>query len=399
VREARLREALLDARVPGAAGAEERGRRLVRAAYAASPPALQRRRRTGARRGLQVALAVGLLAVAISPAGAAVRDWVGDAVDPAREPALPALTSLPAPGALLVDSARGPWIVHEDGSKRLLGAYRESTWSPRGLYVAATNRHELAAVDPLGEVRWTIARAGPIRMPAWSPDGGYRVAYLNGDELRVVGGDGTGDRPVAPRVAAVAPAWEPGSRHLLSFVAPGGTVRTVQADNGRLVFERSVGGDPSHLAWSPDGERLLVSTRNRLEALDRGGEIVWRARAPRGMDIVAGTIAPDGDRAAALMVSKAGDHSELALFGPGSDGRVLFVSSGRFDDAVYSPDGSWVLLTWRSADQWLFVDLADPRRIVAISDISAQFAPGTTSPPPFPEVAGWCCPADAAGSG
>ena len=39
MREARLREALLDARVPDSAGAEERARRLVRAAYASSPPA------------------------------------------------------------------------------------------------------------------------------------------------------------------------------------------------------------------------------------------------------------------------------------------------------------------------------------------------------------------------
>src|SRR5262245_59994942 len=118
MREARLRETLLDARIPDAAGAEERGLRLARAAYASAPPALRPRSRTGLRRGLQAAVAVGLLAVLISPAGAAVRHWVRDAVEPAREPAQPALTSLPAPGSLLVDSAKGPWVVHGDGSKR-----------------------------------------------------------------------------------------------------------------------------------------------------------------------------------------------------------------------------------------------------------------------------------------
>ena len=59
---------------------------------------------------------------------------------------------------------------------------------------------------------------------------------------------------------------------------------------------------------------------------------------------------------------------------------------------LYSPDGEWLLLAWRSADQWLFLNPADPRRVVAISDIAAQFDPGTTSPPSFPKLAGWCCP-------
>jgi hypothetical protein len=396
MREARLREALLDAHVPDAAGAEERGLGLVRAAYAAEPPALRPRRRTGVRRGLQVAVAVGLLAALISPAGAAVRHWVRDAVEPARPPAAPVLTSLPAPGSLLVDSAKGLWIVREDGSKRLLGAYRESSWSPRGLYVAATSRHEVAAVDPLGEVRWALARGGPVHSPAWSPDG-YRVAYLNGGELRVVAGDGTGDRRVAPAVAGVAPAWEPGSHHLLSFVAPGGGVRTVQADSGRVSFEAEAGADPLGLEWSPDGRRLMVATRTEVTTLDRAGATVWRASAPAGMEIVAGAIAPTGDRAAIVLVSRAGDRSELVLLGPPGRGRVPFAGLGRFDDVVYSPDGEWLLLTWRSADEWIFLNLRDPGRIVAISDISAQFDPGTTSPPSFPTIAGWCCAIDAAG--
>lgn len=398
MREARLREALLDVRVPDAAGAEERGLRLARAAYAAAPPALRPRRRAGVRRGLLAAVAVGLLAVLISPAGAAVRHWVRDAVEPAREPAQPALTSLPAPGSLLVDSVKGPWIVQEDGSKRLLGAYRESAWSPRGLYVAATGEHELAAVDPLGEVRWTLARSGPVHGPAWSPDG-YRVAYLNGAELRVVAGDGTGDRPVAAAAANVAPAWEPRSPHLLSYVTPGGRVRTVQADSGRVSFEAEAGVDPLHLEWSADGRRLLVTSRSRITALDRAGEPVWRAKAPSGMDFVASAIAPGGGSAATVLVSRGGDRSELVLLGPSGGGRVPFVGSGRFDDVVYSPDGEWLLLTWRSADEWLFLNLHDPRRIVAVSDIAAQFDPGTTSPPSFPAIAGWCCAANAAGSG
>jgi dipeptidyl aminopeptidase/acylaminoacyl peptidase len=389
VTERRLREELLDARIPDAAGAEERGWRLVRTAYVSSPPPLRPRRRFG-RRGLQVAIAVGLVAALVSPAGAAVRHWVRDAVQTERPASLPALTSLPAPGSLLVDSPRGPWVVREDGARRLLGPYGESAWSPHGLYVAATTRHQLAAVDPLGEVRWTLGREGPVRKPAWSPDG-YRIAYLNGGELRLVAGDGTGDRLLEPTVAPVEPAWEPGPQRLLSFVAHTGRVRTVDVDSGRAVFEAPAPVDPLQLGWSPDGGRLLVATRTALVALDRQGRPAWRTEAPPGMDIVSSAIAPGGDRAATVLVSKSGERSELALLGPGDHERTLFQGLGRFEQVLYSPDGQWLVLAWRSADQWLFLNPADPRRVVAISDIAAQFDPGTTSAPSFPAIAGWCC--------
>src|SRR5919108_369433 len=44
------------------------------------------------------------------------------------EHAQPALFSLPSPGRLLVASDAGVWVVREDGSKRLLGPYREASW-------------------------------------------------------------------------------------------------------------------------------------------------------------------------------------------------------------------------------------------------------------------------------
>jgi hypothetical protein len=393
MREQRLREALVDTRIPDERGARERARRLVHAAYASSPPAVRPRRAGFRRRRWQVTAALALVAaLAVSPAGAAVRSWVGDAVGGGgHEPSLPALTSLPAPGSLLVDSPRGAWVVHADGSRRLLGSYGESTWSPHGLYVAATTREQLNAVDPTGDVRWSLARPGPVHDPAWSPDG-ERIAYLNGDELRVVAGDGTGDRLLARGTAPVAPAWETGAGRRLTYVEGGGRLRTIEADTGRTVFALDPGADAFRLSWSGDGSRLLVAAPSELQVRDPAGRVAWLAPAPPGRRIVAAALAPSGGQAAAVLASASGRESELDLLGPGGERRRLFAGLGRFDDVVYSPDGRWLLLSWSSADQWLFLNPARPRRVVAISDISAQFDPGTTAPPSFPSIAGWCCP-------
>jgi hypothetical protein len=385
--EDRLRNALREAPVPDRGAAEERSLSLVRAAYAASPPRRQSRRR--GRRELQVAIAVGLIAALVSPAGATVRHWVRNAVEPGRTPSLPALTSLPAPGALLVDSPQGAWVVREDGSKRLLGDYRQSTWSPRGLFVAATRPHQLLALDPLGGVRWTLARSGPVQNPTWSPDG-YRVAYLSGNDLRAVGGDGLGDRLVAPRAAAVSPSWRPGQYHVASFVDAAGRVRTVNTDIGSAVFQTRPGLSPIQLSWSHDGSQLLVVQRSELRILDRDGELLWRRSAPQGTELVAATFLRD-NRVAGIVAAGPSPGSELLLFTPGASTARLFAGPGRFSGVTPSPDDQWLLLAWQSADQWLFLELAHPRRVVAVSDISAQFGPGTTSPSAFPEVAGWCC--------
>ncbi len=390
--EERLRRALREVEVPDSEGAEARALAMVRAAATAAGEPIAKRRGFG-RRGLQVAVAVGLIAALVSPAGAAVRHFVRDAVEAEHRPARPALTSLPAPGSLLVDSRQGSWVVRADGSKRLLGAYLESTWSPHGLYVAATSPHQLAAIDPGGDVRWTIARTGGVEDPAWSPDG-FRIAYLDGSRLRLVAGDGSGDRALASSVSPVAPAWAPGARRVLSFVDGGGLVRTLAVDTGRRLSSSPAPPGVRRMEWSSDGSRLLLIAPGELQLRDRAGALVWRRAAPGGASFAAAAMSPSGLDVAAVLTRGAGARSELLSLGPGRAPRRLFSGLGRLGEVVYSPDGRWILLAWRSADQWLFLNPAHPRRVVAISDVSAQFDPGDTSRIGFPRIVGWCCSTD-----
>ena len=225
-----MRSELEKLEIPGEHEARERSLAVVRAAFAEREPQPPRR----SWKPL-AAVAIALVAVAglLSPPGRAVLNDIREVVG--VEKAQPALFSLPAPGRLLVTADSGAWVVEEDGSKRLLGSYREASWSPFGRFVVVSRQNELAALTPEGDMRWSLARPN-VRFPRW---GGTRtdtrIAYLSGGALRVVGGEGEGDRVLDARAAASAPSWRPGSRHVLVYTRRDGTVRVVDTDTGQVL--------------------------------------------------------------------------------------------------------------------------------------------------------------------
>jgi hypothetical protein len=395
-----LRQRLRDAPIPDERDARERSWRVVRAAYTERQPA---RMGSAAPKRLAIALAaVGLaLALVLTPAGATVVDAVRDAVQPGQRNAQPALTSLPAPGQLLVTSDEGAWVVSEDGSKRLLGDYDDATWSPSGLFVAVTHGRELTAVDPVGTVRWSFSSHRPVRDPAWSPSG-IRVAYLAGDSLRVVAGDGTQDHLLAGRIAPVAPVWKPlpepipageptydPRTNVLAYVDRHNrvTLRNVQPD--RMLWRtHQYASAIRELQWSADRKRLLVRTASSVDFLDARGMTVGRV-AGRTADA---SISPDHGQVA--LIRRIADRgSDLIVTGTDGDGaaRSILSGAGRITTPTWSPDGSRLLVAWRDADQWLFIDPARPHRVDAVGHISRQFDPGATGRPSFPQIRGWCC--------
>jgi hypothetical protein len=388
--------ALLDRPAPDERAAEERGWRVLRPAF--DERRVVPRRRHGRRALVALCAALAVTAVALTPAGAEVADWVRDAVDPGRNDARPALVSLPAPGRLLVTSQQGPWVVEQDGSRRLLGAFDDASWSPGGLFVVATRGRELVAVEPRGRPRWSLARPAPVSRARWSPDG-FRIAYLSGRDLRVVAGDGTADASLASDVAPAPPAWRPGARHELAFVDARGRVRVIQTDSGALRWRSQEPLAPAQLAWSADGRLLLAVTPARLTLLDAGGRILAATDMPAGEVAGHAAFRPGSDGFALATHTQKRNRSRLALMRIGKGAsleRVLLSGIGRFGDLAWSPDGQWLLATWPSANQWVFIRAGERRRggiekLLAVANISQQFAPGAMKPARFPGLGGWCC--------
>lgn len=387
--ERRLRELMQEVPVPSEREAAERGLRIVRAAFAergAPAPALRR----PPRLALAIAGALLLLGLLLSPAGAKVRDWIDDVVTTGKKPSLPALTRVPGGGEILVESSRGAWIVHADGSRRLLGSYSEVTWSPHGLFVAATRGNTLSAVDPLGNLRWSISRPQPIDAPSWSPSG-FRVAYLTANSLRVVNGDGTDDRLLRARVAPVAPAWSPNREHIVAYAEHGGYVRIVDADSGRKVgLLRPSRGRLLHLAWSTQG---LLAVYDRAVVIDGSATF----RPPAGGRFVTADFVGDTPRIAVLVrfgrSALGPPRSQIAIASTDRDTPTpVFSEPGTFSDLLSSPSGDGLLVAWRDADQWLFIPVRNRGRVIAVDSIARQFDPGAAAEPRFPSISGWCCP-------
>jgi dipeptidyl aminopeptidase/acylaminoacyl peptidase len=368
---------------------------LVRGAYEEREPVAWHAR--SLRPFAIAAAALAILAIAVlSPPGRALVGEVQDAVsdEPTPRPK-PVLASLPTRGLLLVNSPRGPWIVRPDGSRRLLGRYWEGSWSPNALHVVVSRAREISAVDPKGDVKWSIGRPRRISGARWSPDG-FRVAYLSGSELRVVAGDGTGDKVLRNRVAPTPPSWRPNANHELVFGTVDGQIALANTDTGATRWRAPVGEPATQLVWSDDGQRLLALGERYLRIFDANGRELGVLGIPLGPAGVA--FVRKSHRFVLIRWQPATGRSELVLMeaeaGRGEE-RSLFSAAGEFRGLTVSPNGRWLVVGWVGADQWLFLRL-DVLRVRAVSNIAEQFGGPLGSKAlvqHFPASVSWCCPA------
>ncbi|HVD39196.1 MAG TPA: hypothetical protein VNC15_10230 [Solirubrobacterales bacterium] len=403
MRDEALNKALRDAAIPMAPEAEERGRLVVEAAYAEH--AVPERPAAEAHRPLpRLALALGiatlLAALLLSPAGAAVRDWVAEVVESSAPKPEPELARIPGGGRLLVQSAAGPWVVQPDGSRRLLGDYEEASWSPRGLFVAAAEGRTLSAVEPGGTPHWSLTAGARVRTPRWAP-AGERIAYRSAEELRIVAGDGTDDRLLAVSTAPLAPAWSPVGDAGLAYVSGNGELRIVNSETGEALAAAPALADISRLEWGAGGTAILEASPRGLRlrgiwvpkiSLTRKLGDARTLPLPAGSSLTGAALAPK-KQAVAAVVTHWRDHgtsSEVLLFAPGAaKPRSLLTVPGSLGEVAWSPDGRRLLVAWPGANQWLFLPVGrgKPR---AVANISTAFSPGERAAS-FPRVEGWCC--------
>jgi hypothetical protein len=399
VSEDSLCRALQQVTLPDEEGAAERAWRIVDAAFESR----ERIRWTRRHRGLVVALAAAALATAVvlvavlTPPGQAVVDRFRDAVG--RQPSQPSLTLLPASGRLLVLSPEGPWVVHEDGSKRLLGEYDDASWSPRGFYVVAAEGRQLVTLEPeSGDVRWSLSRAEPVSDPRWSGGGlDTRIAYRAGDTLHVVAGDGSPDAVVATGVAPVAPAWR-GESHVLAYADRDGRVHVVDVDSRHELWHTSAVDQIRKVEFFRT--RLVVSTLTRVIVFRQGRRTPLLSGAA-GHVLLDTALLPFGGL---LYADYNPRTNTTALFS--SDCTVAgacrlmpdtrrFEGPGRIGNLVTSPDRSWITAGWPAADQFLFFESAPrrQRKVDTVSNVTREFSPGGGISGAFPVIAGWAPPA------
>jgi hypothetical protein len=350
--------------VPGERESLERSWSVLRRAYEERVPAPRRRDR---RPLLALATGVVVLAAALSPPGLAVWGSLHDAVTSEDH-----LLALPTEGRVLVNTRDGAWVVSADGSKRFLSGYADAAWSPHGLYVAATRGNQLFALEPNGKVHWKLARRAAVHDPQWSYEG-FRIGYFAGGALRVVNGDGTGDRLLTRDARPGVLAWEPGT-HSLAYVNRAGNIVVQNVDLARSPAHIRTRLSPRRLEWTPDG-RLVAAGLHAVGIFGRRGPQLNRLDVAGR--ITAGSVSPDGKRLA-LVETRDGESTV-------SIGRkTLFKGAGAITGLAWSPDGRWLLLNWQGADQWLF--LRTPvKKVVAVSDIGANLGANAS-------LAGWCCP-------
>ena len=124
--------------------------------------------------------------------------------------------------------------------------------------------------------------------------------------------------------------------------------------------------------------------RTLFERVARGHSILSVALVP-----VSGVVFADYNEAA--------DATELVVPTCSTSGACLLIpdlhayrGAGRVGDLTSSPDGHWFAAASPNADQFLFFRRV-PRlgKVVSVSDVTAEFAPGMSGAERFPRIAGW----------
>ena len=259
---------------------------------------------------------------------------------------------------------------------RRLGRWDDATWSPAGLFVAATAGRTLAALDPAtAPSAGACGRARPSASRA-----GRRTASTSPTAPAATFGSSTATAPTTSRRASrwrrSPPRWRPSELQTLAWAATDGTVTVENADTAKVF--RTFRGRPRGPA-----ARLV---RRRPPAADRRSP---QRHDPRPDDGYVETPRAPPRRTAARRRLRATGQPPRARGLPRRSHRAPRprrdppLRAGRLHDLEWSPDGRWLLASWPAAGQWLLARASGRPQETAIS-IEERFGSGA-------RTHGWCC--------
>jgi Tol biopolymer transport system component len=255
------------------------------------------------------------------------------------------------------------------------------SWSPNGMRLAYIDRDRTSLVviaagsaaeqftQPLANRRAGSARFPMLSIggPTWAPDGS-RLAYVcwdgTGDEICVIGSDGTGWRQVtrlepprsdggagAPRSTQAAsntgpPAWSPRGELLALALypeRPGASTGVFLVDLDDGLGRRVSSLQPnSAISWSPDGGSILFSAfrRGRSDAFRVALAYFTQQRVTEGLPDGSRNpaVSPDG---AFIAVESGGGIVVLGQQGPA---QAFSVPGLRSSHPSWSSDGTAIAI-------------------------------------------------------
>ena len=289
-------------------------------------------------------------AIASSPPGRAVLDSLREAIGIERAAAGAILAARRPEGCSSSRRRRRRGSSHADGSKRRLGDVRRRVVvAVRPLRRRSARATSSSRSSRTGRSDGSLARPAS-RFPRWGgTQTDTRIAYLAGSRLRVVAGDGTGDRlPLPARPAARVAArgrhvpdvprrrrrWRPGRGRR----PPSSGAREVR--RVARVVEAPGRGSPSRRG-------------HRVRLLDGGGRSLRTLRFRR--TVLRRLVLRRGRTSFADAHLRAGGRRERDQRDPARrprrgrrTRRTVRGGGGVFGDMAWAPNGRWLLVDWPS---------------------------------------------------